>query len=194
MADQLAYPLRVAAGRVDVMTRPAEEAITLDLAREHCRIDGDDEDVLLKGNIVAAREALEMALSRPLLPQECRVRVDSFPSDRILLWNDVIEITDVSYTDEAGVRQTLPSAAYRVMDRAYLVSRKSFPYGEDVQVRFRCGAFETPDTVPESLVAWMLLQLGTLSAHRESELDGTVSSLSEDFTNRLIARHAIVSI
>ncbi|ONT45843.1 head-tail connector protein, partial [Burkholderia cenocepacia] len=74
MVDQLAYPLRVAAGRVDVMTRPAEEAITLDLAREHCRIDGEDEDVLLKGNIVAAREALEAALARPLLPQECRVR------------------------------------------------------------------------------------------------------------------------
>ncbi|WGY71947.1 head-tail connector protein [Burkholderia cepacia] len=194
MADQLAYPLRIAAGRVDVLKRPAEEAITLDLAREHCRIDGDDEDVLLKGNIVAAREALEGELSRPLLPQECRVRIDSFPPDRVLLWNDVIEIIDVSYTDDAGARQVLPPAAYRVMDRAYLVARKAFPYGEDVQVRFRCGAFETPDAVPESLIAWMLLQLGTLSEHRESEVDGTVSSLSEDFTNRLIGRHAIVSI
>ncbi|VWD45643.1 hypothetical protein BLA50215_05723 [Burkholderia lata] len=194
MADQLAYPLRIAAGRVDVMKRPAEEAIALDLARAHCRIDGDDEDILLKGNIVAAREALETALSRPLLPQECRVRVDSFPPDRILLWNDVIEIVDVSYTDEAGTRQVLAPAAFRVMDRAYLVARKSFPYGEDVEVRFRCGAFESPDAVPESLIAWMLLQLGTLSEHRESEVDGTVTSLSEDFTNRLIARHEIVSI
>ncbi|RQZ27315.1 hypothetical protein DIE14_12575 [Burkholderia sp. Bp9017] len=194
MVEQVAYPLRVAVGRVDVMKRPEAEAITLDLARAHCRIDCDDDDILLKGNIVAAREALETALSRPLLPQECRVRVDSFPPDRILLWNDVIEIVDVSYFDEAGVRQVLPPASYRVMDRAYLVARKMFPYGEDVQVRFRCGAFEAPDSVPESLIAWMLLQLGTLSEHRESEVDGTVSSLSEDFTNRLIGRHTIISI
>ncbi|KVL10764.1 head-tail connector protein [Burkholderia ubonensis] len=194
MADQLAYPLRVAAGRVDVMTRPAEEAIGLDLARAHCRIDGDDEDILLKGNIVAAREALEGELSRPLLPQECRVRVDSFPPERILLWNDVIEIIEVSYVDEGGARHILSPTAYRVMDRAYLVARKSFPYGEDVQVRFRCGAFESPEAVPGSLVAWMLLQLGTLTEHRESELDGTVTSLGDDFTKRLIGRYAIINI
>lgn len=194
MADQMAYPLRVAAGRVDVMTRPGEEAITLDLARAHCRIDGDDEDPLLEGYIVAAREALETELARPLLPQECRVRVDAFPPERILLWNDVIEVIEVSYLDETGARKVLAPAAYRVMDRAYLVARKSFPYGEDVEVRFRCGAFESADAVPESLVAWMLLQLGTLAEHRESEVDGTVSSLSADFTNRLIARYMIVGI
>ncbi|KVO16032.1 head-tail connector protein [Burkholderia ubonensis] len=194
MADQLAYPLRVACGRVEIMKRPAEEAIGLDLARAHCRIDNDDEDILLKRAIVAAREALEGELSRPLLPQECRVRVDNFPPERILLWNDVIEIIEVTYRDESGALRVLEPSAYRVFGRAYLAARKTFPYGEDVEVRFRCGAFETPEAVPESLIAWMLLQIGTLAEHRESEVDGAVNPLSDRFTDGLIGRHRVIGI
>ncbi|WP_186058877.1 head-tail connector protein [Burkholderia gladioli] len=196
MFEPLEYVLRVAGGRVEVLKRPGEEAIDIELARTHREVDEDDKQgiALLTRAIVAAREALEREIGRPLLPQDCRVRIDEFPFETVLLWNDVTEVLEVTYRDVDGARQTLPPAAYRVKAGRYLAPRGVWPAGEDVEIRFRCGAFDVPDAVPESLRSWMLLHIGTQFEQRESRVEGVLTSVGEDFTAGLLTGHHAVSL
>ena len=52
------------------VTPPAEEPISVDLARRHCRIDTDDEDDLLEIYISSARSWAETYLARALVTQQ----------------------------------------------------------------------------------------------------------------------------
>ena len=52
-----------------VTTEPALEPVTLDLARQHCRIDNEDDDMLLGGLITVARTLAEQHLARALITQ-----------------------------------------------------------------------------------------------------------------------------
>lgn len=181
-----------------VIEPPVQEAITLARAKTHLRIDDEADaaaDQEITGMIVAAREALEGELHRPLLPQRCRVSASVF-ARRIRLWQDVTAIESVMYRDAAGAEQTLPADAYAIEDGVFLKLSGDgpLPQGTDVRVTFRCGAFDAPDTVPQSLVAWMLIQIGGLYEARQAVMHGQSHEVPTPFTSRLIDRYRVVEI
>ncbi|CAG9195861.1 conserved hypothetical protein [Paraburkholderia tropica] len=183
------FPDVVGADTPEVTEVPAEEALTLEQAKLHLRVDGSADDELIEAAIVAAREALEKELARPLLPQTCVVRLDEFPRERILLWSDVSEVVSIKYTDPTGMAQQIDVAEVRLRRRAYIVPRNGWPKGEGVEITFRCGAFGSPDAVPESCCSWMKLMLGTLYEQRESDTAEQTYSLPGRFVAGLIDRY-----
>ncbi|CAG4906143.1 head-tail connector protein [Paraburkholderia saeva] len=192
---------RVVGGDVTVTTPPENEPFEVPEAKLHLRVESDegddsagDEDDEIGQMIVSARERLEHQLNRPLLPQTCTVRADGFPSDRILLWNDVTEVVSVDYTDADGAAQVLPATAFRLVDRAYLVARATWPAGEDISVTFKCGAFADPEAVPKSLCQWMKLQIGTMYEQRESETNDQVWSIPSRYVDGLIDRYRMLTL
>lgn len=66
-------------------TEPAEHAVTLNEAKLHLRVDGNDEDTLISGLIVAAEQLSETFLSRSLITQNRRAKFDAFPGGVSLL-------------------------------------------------------------------------------------------------------------
>lgn len=150
-----------------VTVPPATEAITLDEAKLHLRVDGNDDSDEIEGFIVAARERAEQELQRPLLPQTCESRGDAFPRGKLRLWKDVTEVTSVAYKDESGAAVTLAPDQYRLMSGAFLMPVSVWPKGTDVVVTFECGAFAS-ETVPKSVIAWMKIQIGGLYENREA--------------------------
>jgi uncharacterized phiE125 gp8 family phage protein len=54
---------------VSVTVQPTGEPVTVELVKQHCRIDSSAEDELLEGYLTAARVVAEDYLSRALLPQ-----------------------------------------------------------------------------------------------------------------------------
>ncbi|AOK40834.1 head-tail connector protein [Burkholderia vietnamiensis] len=188
------FPAHVGAALLEVIEAPAAEAITLDVAKLHLRVDDGDEDELIGAMVVAARERLEGELNRPLLPQTCRVRLDDFPRERILLWNDVTDVVAVTYTDSTGAAQRMDATDFRLIRRAYLMPRNGWPKGEDVAVQFRCGAFTSADAVPESCCAWMKLVLGTLYEQRESVGAEQTYGMPGRFTDGLIDRYRVPTL
>ena len=54
---------------VQVVSPPAIEPVSLDLARQHCRIDSNADDSLIQVYITAARTMAEAYLSRALITQ-----------------------------------------------------------------------------------------------------------------------------
>ena len=97
---------------------PVVEPVTLAEAKLHCRIDIDDDDVLVAGLISTAREHLEQ-ISRPqvaMTSQRWLYVSDTWPaSDTIELRPyPLLTVDEVRYTDDAGVERIIASSAYQV--------------------------------------------------------------------------------
>ncbi|PCE32814.1 head-tail connector protein [Burkholderia ubonensis] len=150
----------------NVVVPPDAEAISLADACEHLRADMGPEDSLIQRAIRSARRRAEHELGRPLLPQTCEKRFEKFDR-RMYLWCDVTGVESVKYVDDGGVEQLLEPMSYFVAGSSFLKLVAQAPAAREVVVRFKCGAF-TADSVPESVVEWMLLQVGAIYDNRSA--------------------------
>ena len=67
-----------------VTTPPADEPVSLADARAHLRVDGTDEDALIGGLIVAAREYAEGFTGRRFVTTDMELTLEQFPAGGIV--------------------------------------------------------------------------------------------------------------
>jgi len=164
-------------------TPPAIEPITLRQAKAQCRIDLDDENALLDGYIVAARQAAEARLARGLLTQTWTLTVPSF-AERIWLpmAAPLQSITSITYYDANGAQQTLATTAYTVdtTSRPGSVVRAANQTWPSVQSDRRVAAvaityvvgWTSADLVPERIKQGCRLYIGACDADRDGFTKG----------------------
>lgn len=186
-------------------TEPADEPVSLDQARLHCRVDGTLEDAYLLSLIRVARRACEQKTGRQLVTQTWDVLYDGFgraADSRGVIWlprSPLQSVTHVKYYDTEDVQQTWAAAKYQVVaglqPRLAPVWTESYPSTYDrmhaVEVRVVVGYGE-PDQVPEDLVQWMLLHIGHWYANREAATPREMSALP--FVDGLLDRERIVVV
>lgn len=175
-----------------LITAPASDPIALYEARAQCHIDSPNEDGLLAGYILAARDAAETYLRRKLVTQTWELTIDgNWPRERTrgqilplirLPFPPLQSVTSVTYYDTAGALQTLAANQYRVstteyegtIEPAYGVTWPSVrDQSETIIVRFVCGY---AGAIPESVRQALLLTIGHFFEHRESVITGTIAS------------------
>lgn len=169
-----------------LVTAPAVEPLTLAQAKEHLRVDESihDEDGLIEGLIVAAREYAETFTHRALITQTWDLKLDGFPwtSQFAALGTLAIElpkppvqsITSVTYIDFAGVTQTwsaalydtdLPSGPMASRARLQPAYQQIYPVTRYVPnaatVRFVAGYGANGYAVPGSIVAAMKILIAS---------------------------------
>lgn len=154
------------------------EPVTLPDIKRHLDIVRDDQDDMLSGMIVAAREWVENYTGLILTRREVTEVSASFCSLRtISAWPlPVSPATTIRYVDGAGAEQTLTGFNVRGWARPAAISPAagtSWPAGGPVAVTFLAG-YATPDDVPYSLKAAISLMVGDLYAQRESGIVGTI--------------------
>lgn len=176
---------------------PAEEAISIEQALPHLRIEADEVDAALDAwlqrGIQAVRQMAEGEMLRPLLPQTCVVAVDAL-GPRIRLWSDVTEVVSVQYRDADGVEQLLPLSQCSVERGKVLLVSGDIPVSSAVRVTFKCGAWPDPASVPAPIIQWMLLQLTALHEVRQSVTYGETFAVPNTFVRMLIDPYAAVEI
>lgn len=86
--------------KLEVVTPPTEEPVTLDEAKLHLRVDGSDEDALITSQIKAARLWCEEKSDRSFVDQKLRLTLDAFP------------IYGCRFTDEAPAGYSLIGAPF----------------------------------------------------------------------------------
>lgn len=92
---------------------PSVEPVTLDDAKAHGRIDGNDEDELINAAIAAARSHLEQRCGQRFAPRTGMVRYCSGFADLARLPEaPVTALTSIAYIDTAGASQTLATSVY----------------------------------------------------------------------------------
>jgi uncharacterized phiE125 gp8 family phage protein len=121
-----------------IITPPATEPVTLEVAKLHLRCDFDDEDILISALISAAREYCEQVIQRAIYNQTYILSLDQFnygdwrstipmarrnPLRFSALWESMalripmprlVSVTSITYLDTAGTPQTLAPSTYNV--------------------------------------------------------------------------------
>lgn len=64
---------------LQLVTPPAGEPVSLAEAKQHLRVDGDDDDLLIGSLIAAARQAAETQTGRQLITARWKLVLDAFP-------------------------------------------------------------------------------------------------------------------
>lgn len=167
--------------RVVVVTPPADPVVTLEKAKQHLRIDGNDDDALITGMVAAVTNHIDGPqgwLGRSLGVQTLELRLDhfSYPACRCdirLPYAPVIEVLSVKYIGSAGGEQTVDPAAYELLgDEIALAFGQTWPttrvQREAIRIRYRAGYEE----LPPAITAAILLMVGDLYANREGVITG----------------------
>ncbi|WP_297842912.1 phage head-tail connector protein [uncultured Roseibium sp.] len=100
------------------LTTPASAPLlTTDQARQQCRVDGEDEDVLLDAYVSAATRTVEERSGRKLLPQTWQATWCAPPFGDILQFpiGPVLSVEAITYYDVDNVEQTFGAANYRLL-------------------------------------------------------------------------------
>ncbi len=177
--------------RTIVVIDAPEPSITLDEAKEHLRVDFDDEKDLITALVAAVEGHLQGPdgwLGRSLAPQRLELRSDSFcddlPSARHRVsgeacgwWNEirlpltpVTGIVSVKYMDPNGAEQTLPADQYSLVGSSLvsLLPGLSWPSTQPIREAVRIQYDAGYAALPPPVRAAMLLMLGDLYRNRET--------------------------
>lgn len=181
-----------------VVTEPASEPLELSEVLEHLRYPHTSENIYIgKVLIPAARKYVEKATGHALITQTVRLTRDYFPGwsegymfrlPKPPLQSLTPTVGDpdlgITYTDAAGVVQTVDPATYAV-DPSSMPGRIALADGElwptdaieqiaSVKVRYVAGYGLAKD-VPETFKVAMLQLIGHWFVNREAVLTGTIS-------------------
>ncbi len=151
-----------------LITPATELAVTLDDAKVHLRIDGDDQNAMVEAWIRGITAHAEHEMGRSILNQTYRCTLDAFP-DAIRLDNPpIVSVTSVKYLDESGIEQTLDPADYlvdTVSEPGYIVPAPgaAWPATLDrvnaVNVEYVAGYGATQAATPHGIKMYLLAKL-----------------------------------
>ena len=177
------------------------EPVTIEEAKLHLRVDGEDENPLIGNLISAARAWVENLCGRQLLTATWVYRLDSFPGSGTIMLpvSPVSSITSVAYTDIGGDSQTVATSVYdsdlnSSIPRIFLKDGQSWPSTQSitnaVTVTLVAGYGSTRASVPEEARRAILMIVGTLYRNREtvvtgisvSEIKGVLEALLDPIT------------
>lgn len=162
-----------------LITVPAIEPVSLPEAKLHLRVDIDDDDTAIVGQIMAARRWAEKATWRAFNTQTWELTLDAFPGVTWiqLPWPPLQSVTSVKYTVDAGTEYTYASSNYIVdvdnePGKIVLKSTSTWPSDtlypvNGVRIRFVAGYGDDAEDVPEHYRQAILLLLGHWYENRE---------------------------
>lgn len=162
-----------------LVTAPTVEPLTLQEAKDHLRVDHEDDDALIDALITAARQQAEIFCRRSLLTQTWDLFLDCFPDDdELCLPRPPLQsVAFIKYLDLNGVQQTFASSNYRV-DTASTPGQVTLAYGaywpsyqeieNSIQVRFVAGYGDFASAVPRPIAQALLLMIGGWYEDRSS--------------------------
>lgn len=183
-----------------VITAPTVEPISVAEAKLQSVIGVTADDGLLAIMISAAREAGESLTRRSFAPKTLELVLDAFPLGEIELpESPITAITSVTYIDEDGAEQTMPSDEYDV-DIESLVGRISPLDGElwpDTKViknavRIRYTAGWTASNIPPAIKQWLMVTVAGLYMQRENFVIGqSVTAMNRGFCDSLLDKYRV---
>lgn len=187
-----------------LVTAPTTEPITLEEAKDHLRVDGNDEDALISSLITAAREYCEGYQGRAYVTQVWEIVLDAFPQMPMVVPRPPLQsVCSIKYTNNQGVEATFDVENYIVDSdsepgRIVLASGKSWPAVQlqpvnGVRIRFSAG-YGDATKVPASIKEAILLLVGHWHEHREAVLTGATSREIEFAVKALLGMERVVPV
>jgi uncharacterized phiE125 gp8 family phage protein len=198
--------------RLQLITAPTAEPISLVEARLHLRLDATGspaahpDDSLVSSLITAVRQHLEGKdgwLGRALVTQTWELVLDEFPDNEIRIPLPALQsIVSIKYDDAAGAEQTVSASDYVidvVSEPGWVlpVTGVSWPDTYDtvnaVRVRFTAG-YGNAASVPEAIKSAMKLIIGDLYENRQEAVIGASVAQLPRAVEALLSPYRILSV
>lgn len=158
-----------------IITPPAAEPVSLELAKAHMKVSNAVEDTLVELYVKAAREHCEAITGARFIHQTWELALDAFPDGAIELPGyPLSSVTSVEYLDENGDPQAV-DAGLLVLDTfkrpGWVTCSEDWPATQDtinaVRVTYVVGFGAAADAVPSDIVNAILLAAGDLYENRQ---------------------------
>jgi len=158
-----------------IITSPAVEPITLEEVKQHLRIAGSDDDIILLSMIKQAREFCEDFQNKKYIIQTLELVLDSFPGDNYISFKNsspVQSVESIKYYDTGGQEFIFDPSNY-IVDTDSFINRIVLGYCmlwptmqlqpvNGVRVRFTAGFGDNGESVPETVKWAMVLHMRLL--------------------------------
>jgi len=163
--------------KYEISTGPALLPVSLEEAKEHLRVDGNDEDSAILAMLSAATNKVEKETGRALISQTVKAYWDKWPQTGQfeLPIYPANAVTAFSYVDADGASQSWPSDNYRLdavgmTPRVAIVPDVDWPelgdYPNALTITYTAGASSTT-LVPDELKYSILTTAALLYERRE---------------------------
>jgi len=176
-----------------VVSRAAVSAVSLALAKQHLRVDTDDEDTLITGYIAAAVGYAERFMGRTLIDTTYDLVLDVFPSGRNALtlpMAPLIALDSVTIVDAEDDTETeLDGVIVDTAGSRLIGPSSGWPTGTSeasIRIRYRAGYVTynadasppaTSGEIPGDVVAALLLYIGSLYQQREDSAPTAMTTI-----------------
>jgi uncharacterized phiE125 gp8 family phage protein len=166
---------------ITVITGPVSEPVSLAEAKAQCRVDVTEDDALITGLIVTAREEVERRIWHAIISQTLELVLDEWPWCRSveLPRPPLMSVTSIKYKIADGTETTWGSSNYivaaaHVPGRVVLANGASWPSAtlyptEAIRIRYVAG-YANAAAVPQSLKQAMLLLIAHWYEMREAAI------------------------
>lgn len=178
--------------RLSLATGPQAEPITRGEAKDHLRVEVNDDDQLIDSLISAAREVVEATTQRQLMTATWKLWLPRFPLSRypiVLPLPPLGSVTHVKYYDTDNALQTWATNQYIVFKQEgpvameseiHLAPTLSYPATvtrpDAVEVQYVAGYGAEGAAVPTALRQAMLLLIGHHYENREAVNVGNLTT------------------
>ena len=170
-------------GRIQVVTPPTTEPLTLSEVKNHLRIDGNYDDALLNSCITSARMFFESQCEISIASQELLLALDSFDDIVYLPRGPVQSVEDISYADSENNQQVMDDWIEDLVSNPTRITPafgQSWPDTAEVvnavQVSYTAG-YTTPSMVPKLLKSGMLFYVAHLYENRSAVTDSDLKEV-----------------
>ena len=172
--------------RIEQISGPSAEPVTLSQVKDHLRVDTSPEDLLLTDLISAARDMVEAETRRRLITQSVRVIYDGFGAHGMILpVAPVQSIDQVQHLDNDGNWATVSASDYRMVSSAlpselWPEYAKTWPTPRavpaNVRVDLTVGYGASASDIPGALRQALLVTIAHLYELREPVVTGAIST------------------
>lgn len=171
---------------IQVSNPSTVEPWDLEEIKAHLRVTDDEDDAYLDALSVGVREWLESRLSKALITQTIKLRLDGWPCSGVihLPRPPLTSVTSVQYVDSNGVTQTWGASNYTAsiyrqpgtIRPAYGISYPSLrTVPDNVTITYQAG-YADAASVPQIVKSAGLVLMGTMFENRESIITGTITA------------------
>jgi uncharacterized phiE125 gp8 family phage protein len=176
-----------------VVSRAPAAAVALALAKQHLRVDTNDDDALITGYITAAVGHAERFMGRTLVDTTYDLVLDAFPKGRaalVLPMAPLIALDSVTIVDaEEDTETELDGIIVDSAGGRLIAPSSGWPTGTSeagIRIRYRAGYLTydgdasppaTSGEIPGDIVAALLLYIGSLYQQREDSAPTAMTTI-----------------
>ena len=170
-----------------ISVQPTSEPVSLSEAKSHCRVDIDDDDILIQSYIKAARIYAEGVQNRAFVTRTYELWLDGFPRSPYhtgiqIPMPPLVSVTSLDIYDIASTKTTDTTLTNYVIDTKSEPGRISLGYNliwpttilrpiNGICVTFVAG-YGVAEVVPQTVKQAILLLVSHWYEHREAIVEG----------------------